>query len=272
NQSLTKSEIDEISAVDIGELLQKISGVNLKSYGSLGGLKTVSMRGLGSNHTSIVKDGFTLSNAQTGQVNLGQIETDNVVGLVSAIGERFKTILPISAQISGNSFLIKTFENTLSSDTLQVRASYKNGSFNQNHAYFGVKYRPKNISIALHGSGKVSTGGYGYSSENEFDNTTRKRLNNDYQDYSVGANLAYRFKQGVSRIGFSHKSIEQGLPGAVILYNTNPDERLSTRLNQLNYDLQTTINKTVFRFYSSASKSFLEYVDLTYLNAIGGIE
>ena len=110
NQSLTKSEIDEISAVDIGELLQKISGVNLKSYGSLGGLKTVSMRGLGSNHTSIVKDGFTLSNAQTGQVNLGQIETDNVVGLVSAIGERFKTILPISAQISGSSFLIKTFE------------------------------------------------------------------------------------------------------------------------------------------------------------------
>ena len=272
NQSLTKSEIDEISAVDIGELLQKISGVNLKSYGSLGGLKTVSMRGLGSNHTSIVKDGFTLSNAQTGQVNLGQIETDNVVGVISAVGERFKTILPISAQISGSTFLVKTFENTLSSDTLQVRASYKNGSFNQNHAYFGVKYRPKNISIALHGSSKVSTGDYSYSIENEFENTTRKRLNNDYKDYSVGANLAYRFKQGVSRIGFSHKSIEQGLPGAVILYNTNPDERLSTRLNQLNYDLQTTINKTVFRFYSSASKSFLEYVDLTYLNAIGGIE
>ena len=148
NSILTKTDIEELSANDVGELIQKIAGVNLKSYGSLGGLKTVSMRGLGANHSSIVKDGFSLNNSQTGQVNLGQIEVDNVVGVISSVGRRIKNSLPVSAQISGSNFLIKTFENTFTTDTLQIRSNIKYGSFNQQLGYLGMKYSPRKFMFS----------------------------------------------------------------------------------------------------------------------------
>ncbi|MEN9440822.1 MAG: hypothetical protein RLZ33_898, partial [Bacteroidota bacterium] len=80
-QALRRSAILELQGEDVGQLMQKFAGVSIRSYGGLGGLKTISVRSLGSNHSSIVVDGFTLVNNQTGQINLGQLQTESLEGL-----------------------------------------------------------------------------------------------------------------------------------------------------------------------------------------------
>ena len=107
---LERNEINIIQPTDIGDLLRKFPGTYLRSYGGLGGLKTVSMRGLGSNHSSIVVDGFQLHNSQTGQINLGQLIVDNVQSVNSTVGLNSNFLLPISTQIAGNNFIINTME------------------------------------------------------------------------------------------------------------------------------------------------------------------
>ncbi len=272
NSSLNLQDIEELSPVDIGDVLMKISGVNLKSYGSLGGLKTVSMRGLGSNHSTIVKDGFSVNNTQTGQVNLGQIEVDNVVGVVSTIGERYTTILPISAQVSGSSFLIKTFENTFFSDTLQIRSAIKYGSFNQQFAYLGLKFQPEKWFVSVTGAFRQSDGDYDYSYQNGLLNISEQRLNNDYQDFNVGASIGRKWKNKNFRLGYKHSEINQGLPGAVILYNATQDERMTTNDHSFFGDFQSNGEKLVLRSYVNGRLNHLRYTDPTFLNASGGID
>ena len=75
-ESLDSDDIQGLQANDAGDLIQKLTSTSIKSYGGLGGLKTVSSRGLGASHSAIVADGFSIQNTQNGQVNLGQIHAD----------------------------------------------------------------------------------------------------------------------------------------------------------------------------------------------------
>tara|TARA_R110002072_G_scaffold302402_1_gene485130 strand:- start:58179 stop:60134 length:1956 start_codon:yes stop_codon:yes gene_type:complete len=272
NSILTKTDIEELSANDVGELIQKIAGVNLKSYGSLGGLKTVSMRGLGANHSSIVKDGFSLNNSQTGQVNLGQIEVDNVVGVISSVGRRIKNSLPVSAQISGSNFLIKTFENTFTTDTLQIRSNIKYGSFNQQLGYLGMKYSPRKFMFSAFGRMRQSVGNYPFVLQNGNTFFSSSRRNNDYKDYSFGGTVGYKWKENYMRLIYKKSVFDQGLPGAVILYNSTQDEKLATNKQSLSFDYRTIIKAVNYRFYVDTRLSELNYKDPTFLNSSGGID
>ena len=55
-EGINSSKIESIQADDASELLQKLTSTSIKSYGGLGGLKTISARGLGANHLNIVLD------------------------------------------------------------------------------------------------------------------------------------------------------------------------------------------------------------------------
>ena len=102
SQTISSKQIELLQPEDLGTLLQKTSGTSIKSYGGLGGLKTISIRGLNSQHSTFVQDGFLLQNAQTGQVNLGQMIVDNISEVsLNRIG-RQSFLLPVSAYLKGN--------------------------------------------------------------------------------------------------------------------------------------------------------------------------
>ena len=52
--------------------------MTVKDYGGIGGLKTVSIRSLGAQHTAVGYDGITLTDCQTGQIDIGRFSLDNV--------------------------------------------------------------------------------------------------------------------------------------------------------------------------------------------------
>lgn len=267
-----RETIDELQPTDISDLLRKVPGVNLRSYGGLGGLKTVSMRSLGANHSSIIVDGVPLNNSQTGQVNLGQLMVDNVEQLTSSIGLNSNYLIPVSSQISGSNFMINTMENSFARDTLTIRANVGYGSFGQIKGYAGVKYNPNKYFISAFGAMQKAKGNYRYSLDNGLLELNGTRKNNEYFDYNFGVSGGVKFKKGQWRIGFRHKSIQQELPGAVIFYLQTADEQLTTKGNRLFTDLKWTKNKFYSNVFLNGSIDNQEYFDPTYLNAVGEID
>ena len=58
--------------LQVSDVIKYMSGATVKDYGGVGGLKTVSVRGLGASHTAVAYDGIIITDNQTGQIDLGK--------------------------------------------------------------------------------------------------------------------------------------------------------------------------------------------------------
>ena len=66
---------------DTGDALRRLAGVNVRDYGGAGGLKSVSVRGLGAAHTAVAYDGLCLSDTRQGQIDLQPFRIDHLAGI-----------------------------------------------------------------------------------------------------------------------------------------------------------------------------------------------
>jgi vitamin B12 transporter len=271
-QSLNRAEILKLQPEDLGQLLQKFAGTNVKNYGGLGGLKTISVRSLGGPHTVLVVDGFPIQNTQLGQLNLGQIQTDNIETLNLQIGKQQNELFPISAQVSGSSISITTFENSFSSEQVQLRSASKLGSFGQVDNYAGLKFNRKGTYFSVYGKYRSADGNYPYAFKNGTLAYAGTRVNNDLVDGYAGASLGIRLgKKGQLKASYRYSSMDQGLPGVVILYNNTSFQRLISENKQATLDYSYFGSSWSYRIYGSGGADFMNYSDPSFLNATGGI-
>ena len=63
-QILAGEELRRLNGNSVADALRYFSGVQVKDYGGVGGIKTVNIRSMGTNHTGVVYDGVELGNAQ----------------------------------------------------------------------------------------------------------------------------------------------------------------------------------------------------------------
>ena len=272
SQSYSKEQILLNQPEDIGIILQKFSGTTMKSYGGLGGMKTVSVRGLGSQHTTFMVDGFSLVNTQTGQINLGQIQTDNVESISLSVGGKNGFLLPASSYINGSVISINTFENNFSPESFKLRYSSRIGSFGEIDNYLSLKYSKNKIFMSVFGKYRQATGNYAYSLQNGNMLYEGVRGNNDLVDWYSGATIGFRLKSDAKvRIIYKTNGANQGLPGSVVLYNTTANQRLSTEAHSLNFDFSHVFKLLYYRFFASYNHDWLHYTDPFFLNNTGGI-
>ena len=62
----SSQKMNELGGLDVGDAVKFIPGIQLRDYGGIGGLKTVSFRSLGAGHTGILVDGSSIPNVQSG--------------------------------------------------------------------------------------------------------------------------------------------------------------------------------------------------------------
>jgi len=267
---LTRKEIDNLSPDDLGELLKKIPGANVKSFGGLGGLKTVSIRGLGSQHTNFVMDGFSLMNTQTGAVNLSQIQLDNIASIIVQRGGSSELMLPVSAQLFSNAIVVQSVLSSPPKLPMQQRLSSKFGSFGQTDQHFMVNTGSEKTYGGAFIKYRRADGDYSYRMKNYTTEINGIRKNNDFTDIHAGANVHFSLaKKHSINAYFQIMEVDQGLPGAVVLYNDFAKQRLSTTNNQFKIDYLGAIKKLNYRFYWSRSRDSIHYFDPTYLNSAG---
>ena len=91
SQKLSGEQLQRMSALSVADAMRYFSGVQLKDYGGVGGVKTVDVRSMGTNHLGVSYDGIVLGNAQNGQIDLGQFSLDNVDEIALYNGQKSAT-------------------------------------------------------------------------------------------------------------------------------------------------------------------------------------
>ncbi len=128
-------EIESSSAQNIAELLQGIKSLQIKDYGGVGGMKTLSLRGATAGQTLILLDGQRINNPQNGEVDLSLIPLEHI--------ERVEIIRGGSSALYGSDALggvIHIITKRSESNDLEIGIANMLGSFGT-YAFKGsIKY------------------------------------------------------------------------------------------------------------------------------------
>ena len=87
-QELSGRQLHQLSSHNVADALRYFSGIQIKDYGGVGGLKTVNIRSMGTNHVGVFYDGIELGNAQNGTVDLGRFSLDNMESVTLYNGQK----------------------------------------------------------------------------------------------------------------------------------------------------------------------------------------
>lgn len=219
-QIINYKDIHILGLKDVAEALRLTNGVSVKDYGGLGGMKTVSIRNLGAEHTGVLYDGVPVSNCQAGQIDIARFSTENLSAIRMGIGSPTEMLIPASMEpYSG------TLNMTTSQSSSWAKASY--GSFNTLGTSANINHKRLNAFVNYnHTDGDypfVLTNGM--LKTNEVRNNGRVDAVNGELNYRMSFNEETDHRQTVETKAYYYYS-DRGLPGGIILYNNEAHERL----------------------------------------------
>lgn len=274
--SFSQEEIQQIAPQDLGHLLQFTSGIALRSYGGLGGMKTISMRGLGGEHTGLVVNGLPQRNAQNAQTDFGTIQVDNVEEIQVSNGVGSDGLLPVSAQLLGSLVEISTFENSYSNQKLAGRASTLLGSYGQQEVFLGLKSGWGNGFISASGKFRKADGNYFYRIPMGAGFYEGTRRNNALQEYFYALGGGWKFPKKhngkpshVLKWNAQRDVANKELPGAVIFYNDLADQSLETENTRIGVQLKSFYKDLKLVHFANVQHFMLDYFDPSFLNSTG---
>lgn len=130
-QTLEGNSLKALNSQSVADALRYFAGLQVKDYGGIGGVKTVDLRSMGTNHLGIYYDGIELGNAQNGQIDLAQFSLDNVEALSLYNGQRSNILQSASDVGSAGTVYIRTRRPIFARGRhTHVRANIKYGSSN----------------------------------------------------------------------------------------------------------------------------------------------
>lgn len=205
SQTLRGDMLRSLSATSVADALKYFSGVQIKDYGGLGGLKTVNVRSLGSQHVGVYLDGIRITNAQNGQIDLGRYSLSNMESVSLYNANRNERLQSASEYASAATVYMQTKRPTETTYTME----YGCGSFGLNKlkGYFALK----NL-LFIDAEYQHSDGDYAFRFRSEQEDTVGTRHNSDITFYRLEAAGFYK---GLSTHVYYYNS-ERGLPGPVI--------------------------------------------------------
>jgi outer membrane cobalamin receptor len=240
-QQLDRAGIDRLGMEELSEAVTRFAGVTVQDYGGIGGLKTVSVRSLGSQHTAVSYDGITITDAQRGQVDLSCFSLDNVESVTLAIGQADDIFQPARMYASAGTLNIRTVEPAFDGRSSHLRIKIKGGSFGLFNPSARYEQKLSDLfSISAHAEWMSAKGDYPFTLTNGQLVTQETRRNSDIQSLRTEANVYGRFARGgTMQAKLYYYDSERGLPGSVVLYTTRTNERLWDRnlFAQLHYKM-----------------------------------
>ena len=275
-QVLNHVALLQINAENIADAAKYFSGVLIKDYGGVGGLKSISVRSLGGLNTGLVYDGINIADAQTGQVDLSKFSATFIQSL--ELNQANPQQIPLPARIYSSasilSFTSNTF-NTINFSNAKWVAGMNAGSFGLWQPYAGV-YRPlsKNMVLSANVQATWAKGDYPYQIENGMFSKKAHRTNSDIRAFQGEINVVNRFSDSseLNTKMWGYQS-ERGLPGSIIFFNDISVQRLEDRDFFIQSQYIKKINTaTTLLFSAKYSSLYTKYTDPNFLNNAGGLD
>ena len=227
-QELSGNQLQRLSSHSVADALRYFSGIQIKDYGGVGGLKTVNIRSMGTNHVGVFYDGIELGNAQNGQVDLGRFSLDNMEAVTLYNGQKSAIFQPAKDFGSAGSIYLQSRTPKFGPDKdNHVKAVFKTGSFGViNPAILWEHRISENISSSVSAEYMYTTGKYKFTYRvKEGYDTTAVRQNGDVNAIRVEGGLFGKLKGGYWRAkGYFYNS-ERGYPGAIVRNKFTHEDR-----------------------------------------------
>ena len=226
-RQVKRDDIDRLGYAGVAELLKYMSGVNVRDYGGVGGLKTVSVRGMGAKHTAVSYDGVLVGETQSGVVDLGRFPLNNLSAVTLVMGLDGDGVLHGAREHASSTLLAL---RTLPIDSIMTNVEVKGGSFGYAAASLYHRYKSAGRwGLSFNADYMRSDGMYPFTLVNSTLVTREKRRDSDVDALTLEANANVWLGGGrLDAKAYGYVS-ERGLPGAVNLYNKENRERLWNR-------------------------------------------
>ncbi len=237
-QTLKGEELQRLNALTVADAIRYFSGVQIKDYGGIGGIKTINVRSMGSQHTAVYYNGVQLGNAQNGQVDLGRFSLDNLEEIQLFNGQKsdiFQSAREFGA--AGNVYLTTRKPYFKNNERVHVRAQMRFGSFALANPNVGVDVKLTDaLSLTFDAEYVYSDGKYPFRYRRVFPNgetaydTTAIRQNGDVNAVRTELGLHHYYRTtGFWRVHAYNYWSERGVPGAIVNNVWRNGERLWDR-------------------------------------------
>jgi outer membrane cobalamin receptor len=267
-QILTIDQPEKFNALSVSDAVKHFSGVQVKDYGGVGGLKTVSIRSLGANHTNVIYDGIPVSDYQSGQIDIGRFSLDNVEMITLNIGESDAIFQTAQAQSLAGTLNIITRPLDPKKEQRKLKTSVKGGSFGFiNPALSYSEALGQIFSATVLADWLKTDGNYPFEQPIGYTDATivsKKRVNSDVETLKLEADLAGSFKNGGQLIFKNYYYVsERGLPGPSYYWRDDSHgERLYDRnfFSQVHY-VQPVNEKINFQANAKFNFAYTDYLN-----------
>lgn len=207
-QELQGKELQSLSSTSIADALKYFAGVQIKDYGGLGGLKTVNVRSLGSQHVGVYIDGIRITNAQNGTVDLGKYSLSTLESVAVYNANRLEKGQSSSEYASGATVYLRT--RRPETDSLSVLAGI--GTFHTYRGRLNLQFSRRGWQGFIDGEFLSSKGDYPFRYKSEYEDTVGRRRNSDITYCRIEGAL---FKKGFATHFYSYIS-RRGCPGGIV--------------------------------------------------------
>lgn len=270
-QRLEGKTLEQMNTLSVADAIRYFSGVQIKDYGGVGGIKTVNIRSMGTNHIGVYYNGIQLGNAQNGQVDLGKYSLENIDEIMLYNGQKSDIFQSAREFGSAGSIYLNSRKPKFENDKrIHLRAALKAGSFAliNPSVLFETKITDK-MSLSLNAEVVHSNGKYKFryrrvtpTGEIAYD-TTAIRQNGDVNAARIETGLNYYYSNtGFWKMQAYYYNSERGIPGAIVNNVWRSGERLWDR----DMFLQSTWQDEFFNRWSVKVNAKYAYDHTRYVN------
>jgi outer membrane cobalamin receptor len=218
-QKLSGKQLKKLSVHSVADAVRYFSGVQIKDYGGIGGLKTVNIRSMGSHHVGVFYDGIQLGNAQNGVVDLGRFSLDNMEAISMYNGQKSAIFQPAKDFASASAIYMKTRTPSFEEHKpYNLNFALKGGSFHTiNPSLLWEQRINDKVSTSLSAEYLYTSGKYKfrYAKVNGYD-TTEVRKNGDVNSLRLEGGVFGKLNNGDWKAKVYYYNSERGYPGAAV--------------------------------------------------------
>ena len=223
-QTLSGRQLERLNSHSVADAVRYFAGVQLKDYGGVGGIKTVDMRSMGSNHMGVFYDGIQLGNAQNGQIDLGKFSLDNIEEIALYNGQKSEIFQPARDFGSAGSIYLRTRRPSFADGKRHnLNVTFRTGSFGLANPSLRWEWKAgERVSVALNAEYTYATGRYRFRYHKVFSDgtlawdTTAVRQNGDLNSLRLEATVFGHNDRGLWNAKAYFYDSERGIPGAII--------------------------------------------------------
>lgn len=223
-QSISGEALQSLNSQSVADALRYFSGVQIKDFGGIGGIKTVNIRSMGSHHVGVFYDGIQLGNVQNGQIDLGRYSLDNIEEIQLYNGQKSNIFQGAKDFGSSGTIYIRTRRPRWNDGrTHRLMAQFKTGSFGLiNPEMVWEQQLSRRVSLSASAGYTRANGRYKFRYRRlNLDNTvaydtTATRHNSDIEAVRTEASLFGFTNTGQWSAKAYFYNSERGIPGAIV--------------------------------------------------------